>query len=81
MFVEAEKIKYEIEYTDEKISQIPDEEFKPYVKNKVRQYAFKDLKEIQSDHEKVKYNKLDSIRSLKITYMKRGSIIKLDVSY
>ena len=62
LLVEADKIKYEIEYTDEKISQIPDEEFKKYVKNKVRQYAFKELKEIQSDHEKVKDIEFESLK-------------------
>ena len=48
MLIEEDRIKYEIDYREEKIAQITDVEFQKYVKDKVRKYACKELKEIQS---------------------------------
>ena len=62
MLIEEDRIKYEIDYSEEKIAQISDVEFQKYCKDKVRKYAFKELKEIQSCHEKVKDIKFDSLK-------------------
>ena len=62
MLIEEDKIKNEIDYSEEKIAQISEEELKKYVKDKVRKYACKELKKIQSEHEKVKDKKVDSLK-------------------
>ena len=69
MLIEEDNIKYEIDYSEEKIAQNSDVEFQKYVKDKVRKYACEELKKIQSDHEKVKDIKFDSLKE-PLNYLK-----------
>ena len=58
ILVEEDRLKYNIEYSDKQIAELSYDEFKKYVKKKVRKQSFDDLKNIQNGHRKVKHIKI-----------------------
>ena len=62
LLVNEDRTKYNIENSDEKIANMSDFEFKKHVKKQVRQHAFNELKEIQTEHLKVKHINFDRLK-------------------
>ena len=63
LIVAEDRLTYNIEYSDEQIAELSDDEFKKYVKKQVRHQAFNELKDIQNEHIKVKHIKFESLFS------------------
>lgn len=61
LLVEEDKIKYNIENSDEQIAEMSEYVYKKYIKKQVRQFALTELKEIQEEHIKVKHIQFDSL--------------------
>ena len=62
LLVNEDRTKYNIEHSDDKIAGTSDFEFKKHVKKQVRQHAFNELKEIQTEHLKVKHINFDHLK-------------------
>ena len=61
--IEEDRIKYDIDFSDEKIAEISEMVFKNYLKIKVRKYAFDELRDIQKEHIKVKHIQFNCLKS------------------
>ena len=63
LLIEEDRLKYNIEYSDEQIAELSDSKFKTHVKKQVRLQSLNELKDIQNEHIKVKHIKFDSLKS------------------